>query len=133
MAPIGDVTALKPVLATLVEKGLLVALTPEGRGQIVAHTLYEPREMERLKAQHGRGGWTVEPIVSQPPAAPPVSGGPSVATETPGAPTAAPSTGQPAGPVAVGEIAALREEVSQLKEEVSRLRSEVEDLWSNLR
>jgi uncharacterized protein YceH (UPF0502 family) len=133
MAPIADVAALKPILATLVQKGLLVALTPEGRGQIVAHTLYEPREMERLKAQHDRGGWTAGPAASQPPAAAPVSGGPAAVADTPGPPAAAPGINRPEASDAAVEIAALKQEMSQLRDEVSRLRREVEDLWSNLR
>jgi len=133
MAPIADVAALKPILASLVQKGLLVALTPEGRGQIVAHTLYEPREMEQLKAQHGRGGWSAGPVVSQQPAAPPDIDEPAAGAEPPAAPAVVSSSAPSPATEAAGEIAALRQEVSQLKDEVSRLRREVEDLWSNLR
>lgn len=47
--PIADVGALQEILAGLIERGLVVALTPDGRGQIVAHTLYPPNELERIK------------------------------------------------------------------------------------
>jgi uncharacterized protein YceH (UPF0502 family) len=133
MTPIADVSALKPILASLVQKRLLVALTPEGRGQIVAHTLYEPQELERLKAQHGQGGWSAGPAVNQPPAAPPAAGGPEAgAAPRATLPVSSSSVPRPAMDGS-GEIAELRREVAQLKDEVSRLRREVEDLWTNLR
>ena len=45
MDPIDDLGALRPVLASLKEKGLVLSLTPEGRGHMVTHALYEPREL----------------------------------------------------------------------------------------
>ncbi len=44
MEPIADIGALRPICKSLMEKSLLVALTPEGRGQIVDHGLYPPNE-----------------------------------------------------------------------------------------
>jgi uncharacterized protein YceH (UPF0502 family) len=55
MEPIADLAALRPVLQSLKAKGLLVSLTSEGRGHIVTHALYEPREMEKLRAEHAGG------------------------------------------------------------------------------
>lgn len=46
---IADVGELQTILASLIERGLVVALTPAGRGQIVTHTLYQPEELERVK------------------------------------------------------------------------------------
>ncbi len=46
MEPIADLAALRPVLDSLKAKGLVVALTPEGRGHAVTHALYKPRERE---------------------------------------------------------------------------------------
>ncbi len=51
MEPIADLTALRPVLGSLKAKGLVVPLTPEGRGHVVAHALYSARELEHLRAQ----------------------------------------------------------------------------------
>ena len=34
MEPIADLGALRPIIQSLIEKGLVVALTPEGRGQV---------------------------------------------------------------------------------------------------
>ena len=62
---LSDMAALKSVLAGLIEKDLVISLTPEGRGQIVTHNLYEPDEHERLRqrvADHG--GATANPTES---------------------------------------------------------------------
>lgn len=49
MEPIADVAALRPVLASLKQKGLVVSLTSEGRGHAVTHTLVSAKELEGLK------------------------------------------------------------------------------------
>lgn len=51
MEPIEDVTALKAVVDGLVARGLMLELTPPGRGQIVSHALYPAAEREQLIAQ----------------------------------------------------------------------------------
>ena len=56
MEPIADLAALQPVLDSLKSKGLVVALTPEGRGHVVSHALYQPRELETLRAISERRG-----------------------------------------------------------------------------
>ncbi|MBX9789197.1 MAG: YceH family protein [Pirellulales bacterium] len=52
MDPIADLAALRPVLDSLKAKGLLISLTPEGRGQVVTHALYKPAELEKLRAEY---------------------------------------------------------------------------------
>lgn len=49
MEPIADLAALMPVVRSLITKGLVIALTPEGRGQIVTHALYKPEELEKVR------------------------------------------------------------------------------------
>src|SRR3989449_9502562 len=44
MEPIADVGALRPVVDSLIKKGLVIELTPPGRGQIVRHNLDKERE-----------------------------------------------------------------------------------------
>lgn len=56
MESIADLSALKPIVDGLVERGLMVELTPPGRGQLVAHALYPPHEMGELRAREGRPG-----------------------------------------------------------------------------
>ena len=55
MEPIADLAALRTVLDALQSRGLVIPLTPAGRGQIITHNLYEPRELERLRVQHVGG------------------------------------------------------------------------------
>jgi uncharacterized protein len=51
MEPIADISTLRPILHSLIEKKLVISLTPEGRGQIVTHGLYQPNEMEKANAR----------------------------------------------------------------------------------
>src|SRR5262245_6110188 len=51
MEPIADLTALKPVVDSLVQKGLMIELTSPGRGQVVSHALYKERELTEIKAR----------------------------------------------------------------------------------
>lgn len=53
MEAIADLSALKPVLDSLAARGLVIELSAAGRGQIVSHGLYEPRELERVRADAG--------------------------------------------------------------------------------
>ncbi len=55
MEVIADLTTLRSVLEGLKARGLVIPLTPEGRGHMITHGLYEPRELERLRAQYGHG------------------------------------------------------------------------------
>lgn len=129
---IKDVAALRPVLANLFAKKLIVALTPAGRGQIVTHALYRDEEMDKLRQQYGTSGDMslgaggddddsdeaehAAPVRTAPPHSAPA--------HAPIAASAARDSGDTAG---------LRQEVDELRQEVARLRKEVEDLWSSLR
>ena len=126
MGTIPDIAALQPIVSGLVEKGLVIALSPAGRGQIVTHGLYLPDELEKVRRQVG------------------VTGG-QVAASSTAAASHAPATDVTAsesGPVArgsddqvassSGEVAELRAEVERLKSEVERIKKDVQDLWSNL-
>jgi hypothetical protein len=53
MEPIADLGALRPILDSLIQKKLVVSLTPVGRGQIVTHNLYQPQEMMHVKERVG--------------------------------------------------------------------------------
>src|SRR5262245_27935495 len=48
MEPIADLAALKPVVDSLLKRGLMVELTPPGRGQMVSHALYKEKELAEL-------------------------------------------------------------------------------------
>ena len=106
MEPIPDVAALRPVLASLQSKGLVISLTPEGRGHMVTHALYEPRELEKVRAprparSHRRQDVPEEEASSTPPR--PVS-----ARSAPGH---APAT--PHGYASQESVDALRRELSE--------------------
>lgn len=49
MEPIAGVSELKPIVQGLIEKGLVISLTEEGRGQAVTHALYFDEELEKVK------------------------------------------------------------------------------------
>ena len=53
MEKIADLASLKPVFAGLLEKNLVIALTPPGRGQLVTHNLYLPDQLTKLHRQYG--------------------------------------------------------------------------------
>lgn len=46
-----DLQQLRPVLDSLLSKGLVLELTPAGRGQVVSHSLYTPEELPKLRQQ----------------------------------------------------------------------------------
>ncbi len=121
MAPIPDLRALTPILESLEQKDLVLSLTAEGRGQVVAHTLFKEREMEQLKAQYAGGAAPAAPA--------PVPSAVSSAA----APPAARTTAGAVSNEVEQEVADLKQQVSDLKDDVTKLRREVEDLWSNLR
>ncbi len=109
MESIADLGALRPVLESLRAKGLIVSLTPEGRGHVVSHALYRPQELERLKAHYGEG--RVQPVAADD-------------EEGPAAPAAMRGTGEPSAPAGGG----LQREVAELRAQVAQLRSELENL-----
>lgn len=69
MEKIADVGELRPIVKGLMERDLIVALTPEGRGQVVSHNLYESHEVDKVKnnaeAVAGAATPTSEPKAAQ--------------------------------------------------------------------
>ncbi|MDY0165523.1 MAG: DUF480 domain-containing protein [Thermoguttaceae bacterium] len=111
MEPIADLAALRPVLAELQEKGLVISLTPEGRGHVVTHGLHLPDELQRLRLEHGRS-------VDSPRAARPSSEPLSQAAV---APAASPGIEQQI-------IAVIRSDIEELKSQLTQLRSDLDQL-----
>jgi hypothetical protein len=127
MEPISDLAALKPVVASLRSKGLVIPLTPEGRGHVVTHALYHPRELETLKAQYGRGATagSLAPAgdIEQGPRGVGVAVVGEISAHSPAAP---PGHDQPsAGARLLGDI---RRDVDELREQLAQLRSDLETL-----
>ncbi len=98
MEPIKDVGELTPTLDSLQAKGLIVCLTPPGRGCVVTHTLYLDREMEKVRREAGA----------------------HVAT---GGPVAA-ATGPPVATTVTEQLNALREERAAVKRELDAARNQ---------
>lgn len=111
MGAIPDQAALKHVVDSLLAKGLMIELTPPGRGQIVSHNLYKERELTELKAQYAghRGdeprGTTASPAGSE-----------------------AASGESPPPRVTRDMFSELELEVAQLRAEVSKLRAQVKHI-----
>ena len=123
MEPIADLTALRPVLDSLKAKGLVVALTAEGRGHVVTHALYQPRELETHRAKYQGSGAADAGRYDEPGAAAPAY--PAVPpTAARGLPPAMPSAG---GPDA-GVVAALRQELADLRDQLVQLRGDLDEV-----
>ncbi len=85
MEPIPDLDALRAVLRSLAERGLVCYLSPEGRrGTVLTHGFHDPAELEPLRAARGGerdvGAWEAAEVA----AAPPGHGGPDAGAGGPG-------------------------------------------------
>ena len=116
MEPIEDLGALKPVVDGLLERHLMMELTPPGRGQLVSHDLYPPEERRALLERSGRGA--EESTVAH--------GGAATTNTT--SPSSAAEPRRIAEPAAGGDpravVARLREEIAALQARVERLESQ---------
>lgn len=119
MEPIADVNTLRPLLESLQAKGLVIALSSPGRGQVVSHNLYLPEELEKLTRSLGSTPSTIETSPSAPTHAPSV------------APTPRPSP--PTASVSTDIQQELIRRIDELQSEVARIKDEIENIWSNLR
>ncbi len=125
MDTIADLNSLRGLLQSLQGKGLVQSLTPEGRGHVVAHTLYEERELEKVRAEFSAQAMNASSAAQHEETithtSPPVSRA--------AVPTSAPAN--TAGHTAQ-ELTQLKEEVASLREQVSKLRYDFEQLRSAL-
>jgi len=137
MEPIADLAALRPVLESLTTKGLVQSLSPEGRGQVITHTLYLPEEMEKVRRLHAESAATISDADESERASQsrPVSPVAALA-ETVGAGAPAPQRGtapSPDGAAAlIAEVADLRASLAQLKADFAELTAQVERNESDL-
>jgi uncharacterized protein len=115
MEPIKDLAELRPVLDSLQSKGLVVFLTPEGRGAVVTHTLYQEREMDKVRREAATLGPGDEPAER--------------AVTTTAAQASAPAPRSAGDP----ELARLREEMNVLQREFASVRAEFESTTEALR
>ncbi len=122
MEPLADLAALRTVLDSLKAKGLVIALTPEGRGHVVTHALYKPREIEALKAKYA-GGWTGSPGDEESALAVSASAA-SHGVVAPSVPRPSPTANRESTDVSAlhRELASLRQQVAQFRQELDEVR-----------
>jgi uncharacterized protein len=146
MEPIKDVSDLQPIVDSLRQKGLLIYLTPPGRGGVVTHNMYQPQELAKLRSEHGGGDADVPTAAASPPpasravpapAATPMSRDPHLPPPTHRAnaatPVAAATMAPPAATVRGEELDELRSELAALKRELAELREQSESAANELR
>ncbi|HUT08902.1 MAG TPA: DUF480 domain-containing protein [Thermoguttaceae bacterium] len=126
MEPVRDLGELRPVLASLKSKGLVVGINSEGRGHVVTHALYRPQEMEKLKSQYG-GAFAEASSVAASPEPPHVPVARPVVPAAGSLPPAPPPPSAPA-PLEQESVEALRREINELRSQLSQLHSDLEDL-----
>lgn len=111
MEPIADVAALKPIVQGLIDQGLVISLTPEGRGQIVTHALYLEEEMEKVRRKAAEA---------------------ADAAADDSTTRSTPTVSRSSSPTAPAANSNLENEVQELRAEVAKLRSEIEDIWKSI-
>ncbi len=137
MEPIAGLSELRPILASLKSKGLVISLTPEGRGHTVTHALYQPRELERLKERYGQSGGATPADTTQPSHPPRTTQQPPPHQPPPHQPArgqAPPLTvASAAGSIDSDVVEALRRELSELHSQVAQMRGDLDDVTAQLR
>jgi uncharacterized protein YceH (UPF0502 family) len=134
MDPIPDLDALRGHLDRLAERGLVIWLSPPGRGRMLTHGLLPEEKLEKVRRELGLSGAAIPAATPPTPAAPAAAPTdaphpapadeelrhPPVAPAPPAAPQVAP---QPAAPTAEFErrIAVLEAEVAALRTRLDSL------------
>ena len=117
MEPIADVAALRPILDALKAKNLVVSLTPQGRGHVVTHNLYEPQEMEKQRSMaHAHED------ADEPPSTVAPTHRPTAPLQSPLTTHREPTTAHPS------EIHSLRAELDSLRTEITQIKNELTEL-----
>ncbi len=109
MEPISGIDQLRPVLQSLMDKKLVISLSPEGRGQIVSHGLYKDREMADLQSRAA-------------------SMAAASAAETPAGGSRSERAAGGAPPYEKSELQEMRAELQQLREEVAEMKGFLEEV-----
>jgi hypothetical protein len=111
-------------LTALEAKGLVAWLTPEGRGRVVSHTLFTPREMEDLKTRHapvGHAGFAAG-------AEPPVGQADPSARPSHGDLSARHAAAEPSGSAEPAAGQARRSDLDELRSQLAQLRRDLDEL-----
>ncbi len=118
MEPIKGISELRPIVDSLQQKGLVIFLTPPGRGCVVTHALYQEQELEKVRAEHGN-------LKVAPP--------PPPASSASAAPQSAPAPLRVAEVCEADALQTLRNEVVALKEQFADFREQIQSETDKLR
>lgn len=129
MESINDLAALEKIVHALVERKLMIELTPPGRGQMVTHGLYKDRELPELRARHSGPQAPRRDESYDDEAAARSVNSPSVNR---GAVTTHSAPATVCRDVTADMFAELQVEVAELRAEVGRLRMQVRELEEKL-
>jgi uncharacterized protein YceH (UPF0502 family) len=138
MDPIDDLGALRDLLNALKEKGLVLPLTPEGRGQVFTHALYPQRDLDNQRtrhASHTAAAADVDETVESPAPAARGAGIPPARVTTE---TAAPRHGGDADLLRHtveelrGTVRQQQDEINELSAAMKRIEDELQDLRRSL-
>jgi len=141
MDPIADLQILRTRLDGLAARGLVVWLSPPGRGRILTHGLLPEEKLEKVRAKLGVAGQSFAAGASEPlPATADGFGDDqdddedtdagAVTVPRPAAHAAAPANAQPSAPAIA--MAPLVEKIAALEGEVAALRARLDALESAL-
>jgi uncharacterized protein YceH (UPF0502 family) len=123
MEPIKDLAELQPTLDSLHAKGLVLYLTPPGRGGIVTHALYLDQEMEKVRREAGATAATGEANSTT-----------SEYQRTISLPAASTIRAQAADQSALaGDLHRLQDELTELKQQLLDIRAEFDTTAQDLR
>ncbi len=115
---IKDLSELRPIVDRLVEKKLVVYLTPEGRGAVVTHTLYTPSEFEKVCREHSGDGSPAAPSIQ------PAEYSRAEAGLTTPHQSRVPDANKPPETGESAEIAQLQTQLASLRDELNQVREE---------
>ena len=118
MDPVNDLNALRELLNSLKEKGLVLPLTPEGRGQAFTHSLYPQRDLDNQRARYASHSMATGDGEREVDDAPPRATAPRP-VHAPQPTASAPSS---------GDAAALRQTVEELRGVVRQQQDEINEL-----
>jgi uncharacterized protein YceH (UPF0502 family) len=123
---IADLPTLQNLLDSLMARGLVVALSPAGRGQLLTHNLYLPEELSRLKQLLGNRAATAAAEESRPSSA--AWHAPS--SQLAAAPAASSATLQSSAADSFAELQQLKDDVAELRDQIERLTDRLDRLES---
>jgi len=119
MDPIPDLDVLRGHLDRLADRGLVVWLSPPGRGRMLTHGLLPAEKLEKVRSQLGlAGGGVAEP-------GPPEEIAERGTEPPPVAETPAPRPAAPARDDVADRVAALERTVADLRDRLARLEADL--------